>query len=127
MSRILIAGGPRVGKTTLGLTLSERLGVDLRSTDDLIATHAWSEASAEVARWLDEPGSFVIEGVAIPRALRKWFAAHPEGAPADTLHWGMTARVALTPGQLAMTKGSLTVWREVSSELRRRGVRIETF
>ena len=44
----------------------------LGKPDDLIDTHEWSAASAEVARWLDDEGPWIIEGVAMSRALRKW-------------------------------------------------------
>lgn len=123
MSRIIVAGGPRTGKTTYARELALATRAPLRSTDDLIGQLSWSDASAEVARWLDEPGPWIIEGVAAVRALRKWFATHP-GAPADLVRWASVARVARTPAQEAMAKGCATVWREVLPELVRRGIRV---
>lgn len=124
--RILILGGPKTGKTTLASRVAAVRGLPLKHTDDLAGIAEWSEASAIVAGWFDEPGSFVVEGVAGARALRKWMAAH-EGKPVDVVIVCDTARVERTKGQNAMAKGCVTVWTEIRDELARRGVRIETF
>ncbi len=125
-SRILIAGGPRVGKSTLARQLGAERGCLVRSTDELLGL-GWSEASLAASRWFDEPGPWIVEGVAIPRALRKWFAAHPEGRPCDLLLWSESPRVALTTGQRSMATGCATVLREVLPELVRRGIDVRPF
>ncbi len=119
--RIIIAGGPRCGKSVL----SRKLGVTpVRGTDELIGL-GWSEASEAASRWFNEPGPWIAEGVAMPRALRKWLAAHPGSTkPADLVVWLGVAVVARVAGQEAMAAGCLTVWREIRPELFRRGVRI---
>lgn len=117
--RIAIAGGPRCGKTTLAASFGEA-----RHTDDLIGSKDWSAASAEVATWFDADDPWIIEGVAVPRALRKWLIAHPDGKPCDVVHWLITPHVPLTKGQLGMLRGCETVWREIVGELTRRGVEI---
>ena len=118
--RILIAGIPRTGKTTL----STSLGIArVRHTDDLIAL-GWSEASAAAADWMGDVGPWVIEGVAVGRALRKWLAAHSIGKPCDVVYWLDSPLEALTPGQGAMAKGCTTVWDEIEPEIRERGVEI---
>ena len=124
MTRLLITGGPRTGKTTLANSL-ERDGARVGHTDDLIASHDWSEASDRVAEWMNAPGPWVIEGVAVVRALRKWLAAHPAGAPCDRIVLLSKPLEPLTPGQAAMAKGLLTVWDEIRPELHRRNVEIE--
>jgi adenylate kinase family enzyme len=112
--RILIAGSPRSGKTTLGQKLAKKHNAPLRSTDDLIGL-GWSEASAEAAKWLDEPGPWVIEGVAVPRALRKWLETRQgRGKPADALVWLDHARTPLSAGQAAMAKGCRKVMDEIA-------------
>lgn len=116
--RIVIAGGPRCGKTTFAATLGEA-----KHTDDLISM-GWSEASAETSSWFDATGPWVVEGVAAPRALRKWLAAHREGKPCDVVHWMGRPYEQLSPGQLGMLRGCETVWAEIVGELRRRGVEI---
>lgn len=124
--RILIIGGPRVGKTTLATQLGEKLGMPVLSTDSLIGLLAWSDASAEVARWLDRE-SFLIEGITVVRAIRKWLAANEAGLPCDVLYVGETPRVERTQGQITMAKAFRTIWSEVAPELERRGLRPETF
>lgn len=124
-ARIIVAGGPRVGKTTLARRLSAD-GRPVRRSDEVIDL-GWSEASERVATWLDAPGPWVVEGVAVARAVRKWLATHPTGTPADVVHWSNVARAKRSAGQETMAKGCETVWREVLPELQRRGVRVEAF
>lgn len=120
--RILIIGGPKTGKTTL----ANKLGGNVRSTDDVMNL-GWSEASAEVATWFDEPGPWIIEGVAVPRALRKWMKNNPgQPAPVDKIIWLSGAFQDLTTGQQSMTKGIDTVMNEIIGELRK-SVPIELF
>ena len=119
--RIAITGGPRTGKTTMA---AEWPAHRIRHTDDLIGSHDWSEASAEAATWFDSAESFVIEGVAVPRALRKWLAANPEGKPCDRVYWLTKAHTPLTAGQATMAKGCIKVWLEVLPGLRLRGVEV---
>lgn len=120
MPRVVIAGSPRAGKTTLSNTFK---GTVLH-TDDLIGRYEWSAASEEVARWFDRPYD-VIEGVAAVRALRKWLDSHPVGRPCDQLIWLTRPFVALTPGQATMAKGCDSVFQEIRQELHRRSVRID--
>ena len=119
--RIVIAGGPSAGKTTL----AKQFGIlNTKHTDDVKAL-PWSEASDEVARWFNAPGAWVIEGVTVARALRKWLADNPTGKPADMAIFVEGARLELTSGQEAMRKGCLTGGGEIAEELEARGVVIE--
>lgn len=124
MTRIVICGGPRTGKTTLARKLDEQCSHapcgSLRMTDDLIAefSHmgvmAWSGCSQRAAEWLDVPGPWIIEGVAMSRALRKWREAHPgEPPPVDRVIRLTAPYEPLSKGQAAMAKGEETVWREI--------------
>lgn len=66
----------------------------------------WSECSLWVAQhWLELPGPWVIEGVAVPRALRKWQALH-HGAPppCDRLIVLVECHKALTARQAKMSQ-----------------------
>ena len=121
-TRIVVIGGPRTGKTTYAKDFPwptrcsdpKSLGGDADDRLDLPSKERWSAISAEVASWLDAVGPWVIEGVAVPRALRKWREAHPlMPCPVDEIHLLMTPRVALTPGQAAMGKGVQTVLNEI--------------
>jgi hypothetical protein len=119
--RLVIAGGPKAGKSTL----AKKLGGVVRSTDS-VRELGWSEASAEVAAWFDDEGDWTIEGVAAPRALRKWLSSHPKGRPCDRVLYISGAHEALSPGQAAMSAGVRTVWEEILPELKRRGVEVVT-
>lgn len=83
--RVVITGWPRAGKTTLATRL-EASGIQVEHTDFLIASHAWSDASAAVALRMREPGPWCFEGVTALRAIRKAALAHP-GRPCDLLVW----------------------------------------
>lgn len=120
---ILIAGVPRAGKTTLADWVSLKTGFSVRHTDDL-ANLEWSDASLMASTWLDANGSFIVEGVAVPRALRKWLA-RATGKPADIVLWLDAPHVALSPGQARMAAGCRTVWNEILPEIERRGVRVD--
>jgi hypothetical protein len=123
--RIVIAGGPKTGKTTLAGRLAVELGCTPRHTDSLIPTHAWSDASLAVASWFDAPGPWIAEGVAAPRALRKWLAANTGGRPADRVVRLGQPHVPWSTGQGAMAKGCARIWGEILPELKRRGVDIQ--
>ena len=118
--RIAIAGVPRAGKTTL----CAGLGDLVLHTDDLMSL-GWSECSAAAAAWMTRAGSWVVEGVAVARALRKAMAASP-ATPCDRVIHMTRPRVPLTKGQVVMARGCLTVWLAIEPELRRRGVEILT-
>jgi hypothetical protein len=66
----------------------------------------WSACSQWVAdKWLTLPGPWVIEGVAVPRALRKWHAAHPDAPPpCERLLVMVECHEALTPRQAKMSQ-----------------------
>lgn len=142
MTRICITGGPRTGKTTLANEMvggddprdrMEHAHVTVRHTDDLIfelahlGKDAWSEASRQVSEWLDAPGPWIIEGVAVSRALRKWKEAHPgERPPVDRVIYLAAPHEQLTPGQIAMMKGVHTVHsKDVEPWLRQHGITTE--
>ena len=125
--RICIAGGPQVGKTTLARELGMSLGVPLRHCDDLLLGLHWHTQSDIVREWVEADSPFVIEGVPVIRALRKWLRSHPEGKPCDTLYWRFAARQTRPEGQERLAKGCLSVFTEIEPELRRRGVEIREF
>jgi adenylate kinase family enzyme len=122
VSRILICGGPRTGKTTLAAEIGPQVGGAVHHTDDLIPL-GWSEASQAAALLLEAPGPWIVEGVAAARALRKWRQAHPgERPPVDRIIYMETPHVALTPGQATMAKGVATVYGEVEDWIEDHGV-----
>jgi adenylate kinase family enzyme len=126
MSRILIAGRPKTGKTTLALQLSQQFGYPVRHADDINASHSWSNQSLEVAAWMESPGPYIIEGVTVVRAIRKWLERSIDATkPCDIVYWGATPFVALDKNQTKLGLGCLTIWGQVHDELVRRGVQIK--
>jgi hypothetical protein len=99
--RIAIAGGPKVGKSTL----AKMSGRPVVHGDDFIQ-YGWSESSQILADIVNSGGpSLILEGVQVPRALRK-------GMRVDCVIWLSHPHVALTKQQEAMAKGCGTVMRE---------------
>ena len=87
---------------------------------------SWSEASEEVSHWFDAPGPWIIEGVAVPRALRKWRARNPGlPPPADRLILLTKVHRDLPPGAIKMGKGMDTVMEELCGWLARSSLIIE--
>jgi hypothetical protein len=124
MRRVVILGGPRVGKTTLSDRLKDELQIwTVRHSDD-IKHLGWSESSAEASKWFNESGEWICEGVQMARALRKWLLANPNTPlDADVITLNRPFETLLK-GQDSMTKGVWTVFREIEAELRQRGARI---
>lgn len=121
-SRICITGGPRTGKTERANASGGLVG-PIRHTDDVIL-FGWHEASVEVSTWFEEPGPWIVEGVCVPRALRKWLDRHPEGRPCDVVLVLETPHVELTEMQRRMGKGVATTLRAIARELAGRGVHL---
>lgn len=126
---VCITGGPRTGKSWLGEHLALTSGTALHRTDDLIPL-GWSAASqAAAARMIvarDAGRDAIVEGVAVPRALRKALDESRE-RPCDRLVLLRSVRPevgARTPGQVTMEKGLWRVLREIWGELVARGVEI---
>lgn len=92
--------------------------------DSLVADHKWSEQSDIACKYLGEPGTWIVEGCASVRALRKWLARSPTGKPCDAIIRMATPREPLTRGQETLRKGEATIWREIEAELVTRGVMI---
>jgi hypothetical protein len=134
--RLVIAGGPRTGKTTIADAIVAagaaapfgsvtRGGANVLHTDDLIDL-GWVPAGRAAAAWLDLPGPWVIEGVTAPRALRRWLKRNRRGKPCDVVLVLAKPRVPRTKGQEAMAKGCAKIMAEIAPALRRRGVKIVT-
>lgn len=100
--RVAIAGGPRVGKTTLAASATDRPVIGT----DAYRSHAWEFIPAKVIADVEKHHSFVLEGVQVARALRK-------GLRADAVvYMGLPKVTDLLPGQVSMAKGVETVLRE---------------
>jgi adenylate kinase family enzyme len=107
--RLLLTGWPNSGKTTAANALSKKLHAPVRSTDNLIGL-GWSEASEAAATSFALRGPWIVEGVAVPRAVRKWLGANPDASPPWERFVVLTDSFEeLTPGQVRMGRGIDTV------------------
>src|SRR5688572_32716971 len=103
--RIVIIGGPHVGKTTLSKRLKDELGIENTHHSDDIKHLDWNASSEVASHWFDEDGDFIIEGVQMDRALRKWLRANPDKSiDADILLLDKPYG-SLLQGQQSMAKG----------------------
>ncbi len=117
---LLITGAPKAGKTTFAKTF----GDNVLHTDDLIHLE-WSEGSAAVAEWISKPGPWVIEGITIPRALRKYFDLFPDTKPTDELYWLGTPYVPLARGQQQLATANQNIFNQLLPKLLQTGVLIK--
>ncbi len=125
VKQLVIAGVPSAGKTTISHMLVQLSQARLRHCDELIDTGLdWSAQSLEVSTWFDEPGPWIVEGVASVRALRKWMKREPDGKPCDAVLWLGDPVVEIEGRVLGLAKGCRTIWEEIKPELVSRGVEI---
>lgn len=71
MNRVLIIGGPKTGKSTLGSELSQRLGLKLISTDDYIGRKSFKGIPDAILADHGSRDNIIIEGVAAARLLTR--------------------------------------------------------
>ena len=132
---LCITGGPGTGKTFLANLLAAETGAAVLHTDDVIAEveHLpkplrWSAASLLVAqRMVAATGDLIVEGVVVPRAIRKVHDLSPVRACEKliVLYDVRPERGVQSDRLAAMAKGVHTVLDEIWGELVRRGVEIE--
>lgn len=120
--KIYITGAPAAGKTTLANCFK----VEPHCTDDFVDLE-WDEQSDLVKNWIDESKVKLIEGVVLPRALRKWLDENDSGKPCDTLIYMDNPKVKLSRGQERMAQSIRTVMDEICLDLQRRGVDVIGF
>lgn len=99
--RIAITGGPRAGKTTWAQRITDRAVIH---TDDFRSS-PWPEVPFLVIEACQERQAFCVEGVQVPRALRK-------GLEVDAVIWLSEPLLELSDGQERMRKGTDTIFRD---------------
>ena len=73
-----------------------------------------------------ENSDYVVEGLVVVRALRKWLKNNPKGQPCDLVVYFEKPRVLdLSSGQKATIKAVETIFKGIEEELINRGVLIE--
>lgn len=136
--RIVIVGGPRVGKTTYATKIAKQLGCHLGSTgkrteqeDGLISTDNymkradWKTLPDVVIKDLKDRESFVLEGTQAARVLRRWLKEDPSSAKIDKVLVFNRPWVERNAGQNAMAKGVATILRDMAPLLRDSGIEVE--
>lgn len=104
--RIVIAGGPRTGKTTLARTVHDR---PVLSTDAYMNVQ-WAQAPEMINDAVSELPAYLLEGIQVGRCLRK-------GLKPDCVIWLETPVVARTKPQETMAKGCTKIFQEWLSKM----------
>lgn len=99
--RVVIAGGPKTGKTTLTAGVTDR---EVFHTDDFNKA-PWTEIPRLVIDQVKDVPAYVLEGVQAGRALWK-------GLEPDVVVYLVDPRAPRTKGQQALGKGCATVFRD---------------
>lgn len=104
--------------------LAVKLGLPLVSTDDFIPL-GWSGSSGKAAEVIAGARRLLVEGVAVPRALRRLLEDHPRRRPIERLVILGRPKIKRTKRQEAMAKGLDKILGEILPRLERLGVIIE--
>jgi hypothetical protein len=106
--RVAIAGGGRVGKSTMAALATDRPVLYAKPFEDMEPEVGWSGVSERMVEATKDLESFVIEGVRVAHALRK-------GMQVDAVVYLRRPKVAaseLKPGHTTQAKGVQTVFDE---------------
>lgn len=121
--RIVIAGAPRCGKSTL----LRELALDFPcavSTDDFIHHTPWEEVPNACIRVLEKYDSWALEGVNAVRVLRRWIRDLGTCPLIDKVYYLTKPMAPRKPAHESMAKGIHKQWREVEPWLLKMGVEI---
>lgn len=126
--KIIIAGGPRCGKSTLARTLG---CPHVWATDWLLDTFferyapgTMHKLADEIVHWMARPGPWVIEGCPTILAIREWLHLTRQ-KPCDKLIWLDTPYEELNPARRQLLRMCDATFQDTHEWLHRLGVKIE--
>lgn len=120
--RVVIAGAPRCGKSTLFRSLALEFDVTL-ATDDYIHL-GWDAVPDAAVAELAQHESWLLEGVAAARVLRRWLLHRGDCPKIDVCYYLTKPMAQRTRAHDSMAKGIEKVWREVAPKLIASGCQI---
>ena len=126
--RILVAGGPGVGKTALARKIAAQTGLPLLHADEEL-WHLGDDGAQEKLVALFERPAWIIEGGVVVSALQRWLREHEADAsvPVDTVFWGSHPRRELSPDEELLLRAIGRVWKMTMPIVTARGATVETF
>lgn len=120
-SCIILAGGPRTGKTSTAIRISERYNTTMKcihadsfapDPDTLIdKAKSWSLQSEKISKLFAKTGPWICEGTRTVHAIRKYLKTHDRLQA--TVVWMNNPIQKQTIKQEQMAKGCLTVWNTI--------------
>lgn len=115
MTRIVIAGGPRTGKSTLfrSMALDYAMAV---GTDDFM-DRQWADVPDAVIDVLQKHDEWLLEGVNAARVLRRWIRDRDDFPGIDVCYYLTKPMTTRTKAHESMSKAIETVWRDVLPRL----------
>lgn len=116
MPRIVICGGPRVGKTSLAQRLAQESGLPVVSTDNFIGV-PWGSVPETVILSVKYAEDWILEGIQATRVLRKWLQTAPLEARITVVHYLKTPVVARTKKQDSTAKAVASVLDSIRRDL----------
>jgi hypothetical protein len=120
--RVVIAGGPRTGKSTLFRKLSLHFDCAV-GTDDYMGLE-WSAVPDAVIGVLEKHEDWIVEGVQAARVLRRWARDRKNMPHIDVVYYLTEPMAQQTNAHRAMAKSIATVWKDVAPRLIADGTRI---
>ena len=115
MTRVVIAGGPRCGKSTLFRSLAIDYAVAI-GTDDFMDL-PWADVPDAVIDVLEKHDEWLVEGVNVARVLRRWIRDRGDMPKIDVCYYLTTPMAPRTKAHESMSKAIATVWKDVLPRL----------
>lgn len=125
--RLVIAGGPQSGKTTLADEYSRYLPII--HADGMHMLKSWRFRVMVVHHYLRQPGPWLVEGVTVASALKIWLRENngqkDSRLPCDEIIYLTRSYGSLTHGQRAVQRLVTSACQLILPKLEALGVKVE--